>query len=51
MEKYGVFFCFGVGVSEIIGSFVRVVKIGDEEVFVDFVLVVIGVRVNIDFVK
>lgn len=51
MEKYGVSFRFGVGVSEIIGSPVRAVKIGDEEVPADLVLVATGVRANTDLAK
>ncbi|HDZ35448.1 MAG TPA: NAD(P)/FAD-dependent oxidoreductase, partial [Thermococcus sp.] len=39
MEKHGVSFRFGVGVNEIIGSPVKAIKIGDEEVEADLVLV------------
>ncbi|AEH24696.1 NAD(P)/FAD-dependent oxidoreductase [Pyrococcus yayanosii] len=51
MEKHGVSFRFGVGVSEIIGSPVKAVKIGDEEVEADLVLVATGVRANVDLAK
>ncbi len=52
MERHGVFFRFGVGVSEIIGSPVEAVKIGDEEVPADLVLVATGgVRANTDLAK
>ncbi|RLF89270.1 NADH oxidase [Thermococci archaeon] len=51
MEKYGVKFRFGVGVSEIIGSPVKAVKIGEEEVKADIVLVATGVRANVDLAK
>ncbi|WP_456366648.1 NAD(P)/FAD-dependent oxidoreductase [Thermococcus sp.] len=51
IEKHGVSFRFGVGVSEIIGSPVEAVKIGDDEVPADLVLVATGVRANVDLAK
>ena len=51
MEKHGVSFRFNEGVSEIIGSPVEAVKIGDEEVPADLVLVATGVRANVDLAK
>ncbi|WP_297502128.1 FAD-dependent oxidoreductase [Thermococcus sp.] len=51
MERHGVSFRFGVGVSEIIGSPVKAVKIGEEEVKADLVLVATGVRANVDLAK
>ncbi|WP_048148500.1 NAD(P)/FAD-dependent oxidoreductase [Palaeococcus ferrophilus] len=51
MEKHGVSFRFGVGVSEIIGSPVEAVKVGEEEVPADMVLVATGVRANTDLAK
>ncbi|NJF26124.1 NAD(P)/FAD-dependent oxidoreductase [Thermococcus sp. Bubb.Bath] len=51
MENHGVSFRFGVGVSEIIGSPVEAVKIGEEEVPADLVLVATGVRANTDLAK
>ncbi|MBP1911090.1 NADH oxidase (H2O2-forming) [Thermococcus stetteri] len=51
MEKHGISFRFGVGVSEIIGSPVEAVKIGDEEVPADMVLVATGVRANTELAR
>jgi len=51
MEKHGVKFKFGVGVSEIIGNPVKEVKIGEESVEADLVLVATGVRANVDLAK
>ena len=51
MEEHGVSFRFGVGVSEIIGSPVSTVKIGEEEVKADLVLVATGVRANVGLAK
>ena len=51
MEKHGVSFRFNEGVSEIVGSPVEAVKIGDEEVPADLVLVATGVRANVDLAK
>jgi len=51
MEKHGVSFRFGVGVSEIVGSPVKAVKIGEEEVPAELVLVATGVRANVDLAK
>ncbi|ASJ01231.1 NAD(P)/FAD-dependent oxidoreductase [Thermococcus gorgonarius] len=51
MEKHDVSFRFGVGVSEIMGSPVKAVKIGEEEVPADLVLVATGVRANVDLAK
>ncbi|CAB49573.1 NAD(P)/FAD-dependent oxidoreductase [Pyrococcus abyssi] len=51
MEEHGVKFRFGVGVSEIIGNPVEAVKIGDETVEADLVLVATGVRANVDLAK
>ncbi|MFA4700697.1 NAD(P)/FAD-dependent oxidoreductase [Pyrococcus kukulkanii] len=51
MEKHGVKFKFGVGVSEIIGNPVEAVKIGDEVAEAEIVLVATGVRANVDLAK
>ncbi|NPA47979.1 MAG: FAD-dependent oxidoreductase, partial [Thermococci archaeon] len=51
MEANGVSFRFGVGVSEIAGSPVKAVRVGDEEVPADLVLVATGVRANVDLAK
>ncbi len=51
MEKHGVSFRFKEGVSEIIGSPVEAVRIGEEEVPADLVLVATGVRANVDLAK
>ncbi len=51
MEKHGVSFRFNEGVSEIIGSPVKAVKVGEEEVPADLVLIATGVRANVDLAK
>ncbi|USS41351.1 FAD-dependent oxidoreductase [Thermococcus aggregans] len=51
MEKHGVSFRFGACPSEIIGSPVKAVKIDDEEVEADLVLVAAGMRANVDLAK
>ncbi|GAB6102925.1 FAD-dependent oxidoreductase [Thermococcus atlanticus] len=51
MEQHNIAFRFGVGVSEIIGSPVSAVKIGEEEVKADLVLVATGVRANVGLAK
>ncbi|AFK22975.1 NAD(P)/FAD-dependent oxidoreductase [Pyrococcus sp. ST04] len=51
MEKHGIKFKFGIGVNEIIGSPVEKVKIGNEEVEADLVLVATGVRANVDLAR
>lgn len=51
LEEKGIQFKFGVGVSEIIGSPVEKVKIGEEEIEADLVLVATGVRANVDLAK
>ncbi|HIP88588.1 MAG TPA: NADH oxidase [Thermococcus paralvinellae] len=51
LEERGISFRFGVGVSEIIGSPVKAVKIGDEEIEADLVLIATGVRANVDLAK
>ncbi|WP_456396251.1 NAD(P)/FAD-dependent oxidoreductase [Thermococcus sp.] len=51
MEEHNIAFRFGVGVSEIIGSPVSAVKIGEEEVKADLVLVATGVRANVGLAK
>ncbi|MFA4639621.1 NAD(P)/FAD-dependent oxidoreductase [Pyrococcus kukulkanii] len=51
MEKHGVKFKFGVGVSEIIGNPVEAVKMGDEVAEAEIVLVATGVRANVDLAK
>ncbi|ASJ01824.1 NADH oxidase [Thermococcus profundus] len=51
MESHGVSFRFGVGVSEIVGSPVKAVKIGDDEIPADLVLVATGVRANTDLAR
>ncbi len=48
MEQHGVSFRFGVAVSEIVGDPVRAVKVGDEEVPAELVLIATGVRANVD---
>lgn len=47
LEEKGIQFRFGVGVSEIIGDPVTAVKIGEEEIESDIVLVATGVRANV----
>ncbi|WP_297489897.1 FAD-dependent oxidoreductase [Thermococcus sp.] len=51
MEKHGVSFRFKERVSEIIGNPVEAVRIGDEEVPAELVLVATGVRANVDLAK
>lgn len=51
MRKYGVDFKFGVGVDEIIGDPVEKVKVGEEEIDADIVLVATGVRANVELAK
>jgi len=51
MEANGVSFRFKEGVSEIVGTPVRAVRIGDEEVPADLVLVATGVRANVDLAR
>ncbi len=51
MEANGVSFRFGVGVGEIVGSSVNAVRVEDEEVPADIVLVATGVRANTDLAK
>ncbi len=51
MERHGVSFRFGVGVNEMVGSPVEAVKIGDEEIPADLVLVATGVRANVDLAR
>ncbi len=51
MEANGVSFRFGVGVGEIVGSSVNAVRVEDEEVPADIVLVATGVRANTDPAK
>ena len=51
LEEKGIQFRFGVGVSEIIGDPVTAVKIGEEEIESDIVLVATGVRANVDLAK
>jgi len=51
LEEKGIQFRFGVGVSEIIGDPVTAVKIGEEEIESDIVLVATGVRANVDLAR
>ncbi len=51
MERHGVSFRFGVGVNEMVGSPVEAVKIGDEEIPAELVLVATGVRANVDLAR
>lgn len=51
MRKYGVDFKFGVGVDEIIGDPVEKVKVGEEQIDADIVLVATGVRANVELAK
>ncbi|NJE25802.1 NADH oxidase [Thermococcus sp. MV5] len=51
MEEKGIQFRFGVAVSEIIGNPVNAVKIGDEKIDADLVLVATGVRANTELAK
>ena len=51
MEANGVSFRFNEGVSEIIGSPVRAVRIGNEEVQADLVLVATGVKATVDLAR
>jgi len=51
LEEKGIKFKFGVGVSEIVGDPVKGVKIGEDEIEADLVLVATGVRANTDLAK
>lgn len=51
LEEKGIEFKFGVAVSEILGNPVRAVKIGEEEIEADLVLVATGVRANVDLAR
>lgn len=51
LEEKGIEFKFGVAVSEILGNPVRAVKIGEEEIEADLVLVATGVRANVDLAQ
>ncbi|AIF69925.1 NADH oxidase [Palaeococcus pacificus DY20341] len=51
LEEKDIEFKFGVGVGEIIGSPVKAVKIGEEEIEADLVLVATGVRANVELAK
>ena len=51
LEEKGIEFKFGVAVSEILGNPVEGVKIGEEEIKADIVLVATGVRANVDLAR
>lgn len=51
LEERGIGFKFGVAVSEILGNPVEGVKIGEEEIKADIVLVATGVRANADLAR
>jgi len=51
LEEKGIEFKFGVAVSEILGNPVKGVKIGEEEIKADIVLVATGVRANVDLAR
>ncbi|MCD6188641.1 MAG: FAD-dependent oxidoreductase [Thermococcus sp.] len=51
LEEKGIEFKFGVAVSEILGNPVEGVKIGEEEIKADLVLVATGVRANVDLAR
>ncbi|USG99754.1 FAD-dependent oxidoreductase [Thermococcus argininiproducens] len=51
MEEKGIQFRFGAAVSEIIGNPVNAVRIGEEKIETDLVLVATGVRANTELAK
>ena len=51
LEEHGIGFKFNAGVSEIVGSPVKAVRIGEEETEADLVLIATGVRANTDLAK
>ncbi|KPU62329.1 NADH oxidase [Thermococcus sp. EP1] len=51
MEEKGIQFRFGAAVSEIIGNPVNAVRIGEEKIDADLVLVATGVRANTELAK
>jgi NADH oxidase (H2O2-forming) len=51
LEEKGIEFKFGVAVSEILGNPVTAVKVGEEKIEADLVLIATGVRANVELAQ